>query len=83
AAVLSDPLLYTSREVENAQIILSSLAKLHTKNPMHTTLNPVWHNKKENTPIKEVINMLSITDTEPVLLKLETLGHAMAAWSVN
>ncbi|HCE1798303.1 TPA: DUF3491 domain-containing protein [Vibrio parahaemolyticus] len=83
AAVLSDPLLYTSREVENAQIILSSLAKLHTKNPMHTTLNPVWHNKKENIPIKEVINMLSITDTEPVLLKLETLGHAMAAWSVN
>lgn len=83
ASVLSEPIHYTEIEIANAKQLLLTLSKLHTKNPMHSTYNIVWKNKKENIPLNEVLSMLNNKSTEPVLLKLEAPGHAMAAWSIN
>ncbi|ETS99291.1 hydrogenase (plasmid) [Providencia sp. PROV188] len=83
ASVLSEPIHYTEIEIANAKQLLLTLSKLHAKNPMHSTYNIVWKNKKENIPLNEVLSMLNNKSTEPVLLKLEAPGHAMAAWSIN
>ncbi|HHR5887065.1 TPA: TcdA/TcdB catalytic glycosyltransferase domain-containing protein [Providencia alcalifaciens] len=83
ASVLSKPTHYTEIEIENAKQLLLTLSKLHAKNPMYSTENIVWNNKKENITLKEVLSILKNKSTEPVLLKLEATGHAMAAWSIN
>ncbi|HEF8785862.1 TPA: DUF3491 domain-containing protein [Providencia alcalifaciens] len=83
ASVLSEPTRYTEIEVANAKQLLFTLTKLHTKNPINSTQNVVWKDKKENITLKEILSMLDGKDTDPVLLKLEAPGHAMAIWSVN
>ncbi|HHR6147132.1 TPA: TcdA/TcdB catalytic glycosyltransferase domain-containing protein [Providencia alcalifaciens] len=83
AAVLSEPTRYTEIEIKNAKQLLLVLSRLHAKNPMHSTQNIVWKNKEGNIKLTEVLRILNEKGTEPVLLKLETPGHAMAAWSVN
>ncbi|HHE6471156.1 TPA: hypothetical protein ACPFI9_003831 [Providencia rettgeri] len=83
ASVLSQPTHYTKIEEENAKQLLFNLARLHAKNPIHSTQNIVWRHKKENITLEEVLSMLGSKDTEPVLLKLETPGHAIATWSIN
>ncbi|CAG9435796.1 TcdA/TcdB catalytic glycosyltransferase domain-containing protein [Providencia alcalifaciens] len=83
ASVLSEPSHYTDREIENANHLLFALTRLHTKNPINSTQNITWTYKRENITLKEVLSILNGKNTEPVLLKLETPGHAMAVWSVN
>nr|WP_024183503.1 hypothetical protein [Escherichia coli] len=45
AAVLSEPSLYSEVEIANANKLLTSLAKLHAKNPLSTTLTQIWKEK--------------------------------------
>ncbi|MEZ9074432.1 hypothetical protein AB4086_24080, partial [Vibrio splendidus] len=47
AAVLSNPTLYSDNEKANASKLLSSLAAIHAKNPMHDTSMKVWQEKLE------------------------------------
>ncbi|EPM7997829.1 MARTX multifunctional-autoprocessing repeats-in-toxin holotoxin RtxA, partial [Vibrio vulnificus] len=47
AAVLSNPTLYSDSEKANASKLLSSLAAIHAKNPMHDTSMKVWQEKLE------------------------------------
>ncbi len=83
AAVLSDPARYTETEVEKAKQLINVLARLHAKNPMYSTHEKVWKDKKENQSLDEIIKLLNETNNEYILLKLEAPGHAMAAWSVK
>ncbi|EJG1616708.1 toxin B, partial [Vibrio parahaemolyticus] len=85
AAVLSEPARYTDTEVTKAKQLLNALVRLHAKNPMHSTKEQVWKEKKEKQPINNVIEILtSVSEkSDPVLLKLEAPGHAMAAWAVG
>ncbi|STK82991.1 Efa1/LifA-like protein [Escherichia coli] len=45
AAVLSEPGLYSEVEITNANKLLTSLAKLHAKNPLSSTLTQIWKEK--------------------------------------
>ncbi|ETT04765.1 TPA: TcdA/TcdB catalytic glycosyltransferase domain-containing protein [Providencia alcalifaciens] len=83
AAVLSDSSRYTETEIMKAKELLNTLAKLHIKNPMISTNQQVWKEKKEKQTLHSTIELLKKEDTEPVLLKLEAPGHAMAAWAVG
>ncbi|WP_411062500.1 TcdA/TcdB catalytic glycosyltransferase domain-containing protein [Vibrio parahaemolyticus] len=85
AAVLNEPARYTDTEVTKAKQLLNALVRLHAKNPMHSTKEQVWKEKKEKQPIHEVVELLKSVGekNEPVLLKLEAPGHAMAAWAVG
>lgn len=85
AAVLSEPARYTDTEVTKAKQLLNALVRLHAKNPMHSTKEQVWKEKKEKQPINNVIEILTSVSEKsaPVLLKLEAPGHAMAAWAVG
>ncbi|EUD11672.1 TcdA/TcdB catalytic glycosyltransferase domain-containing protein [Providencia alcalifaciens] len=83
AAVLSEPIRYTDTEVEKAKQLINVLARLHAKNPMYSTNEKVWKDKKENQSLNEIIKLLHETNNEPILLKLEAPGHAMAAWSIK
>ncbi|EHK8983805.1 MARTX multifunctional-autoprocessing repeats-in-toxin holotoxin RtxA [Vibrio vulnificus] len=86
AAVLSNPTLYSDREKANASKLLSSLAAIHAKNPMHDTSMKVWQEKLEGKQALTVNGVVEkITDAsangKPVLLELDAPGHAMAAWA--
>ncbi|WP_154124841.1 TcdA/TcdB catalytic glycosyltransferase domain-containing protein [Grimontia hollisae] len=85
AAVLNAPSHYTDTEVTKAKQLLNALVRLHAKNPMHSTKEQVWKEKKEKQPINDVVTLLKSKGekNEPVLLKLEAPGHAMAAWAVG
>ncbi|HFQ5127087.1 TPA: MARTX multifunctional-autoprocessing repeats-in-toxin holotoxin RtxA [Vibrio vulnificus] len=86
AAVLSNPTLYSDSEKANASKLLSSLAAIHAKNPMHDTSMKVWQEKLEGKQALAVNGVVEkITDAsangKPVLLELDAPGHAMAAWA--
>ncbi|EPQ9970673.1 MARTX multifunctional-autoprocessing repeats-in-toxin holotoxin RtxA [Vibrio vulnificus] len=86
AAVLSNPTLYSDSEKANASKLLSSLAAIHAKNPMHDTSMKVWQEKLEGKQALTVNGVIEkITDAsangKPVLLELDAPGHAMAAWA--
>ncbi|EJU9865654.1 MARTX multifunctional-autoprocessing repeats-in-toxin holotoxin RtxA [Vibrio vulnificus] len=86
AAVLSNPTLYSDSEKANASKLLSSLAAIHAKNPMHDTSMKVWQEKLEGKQALTVSGVVEkITDAsangKPVLLELDAPGHAMAAWA--
>ncbi|OQK37668.1 MARTX multifunctional-autoprocessing repeats-in-toxin holotoxin RtxA [Vibrio vulnificus] len=86
AAVLSNPTLYSDTEKTNASKLLSSLAAIHAKNPMHDTSMKVWQEKLEGKQALTVNGVVEkITDAsangKPVLLELDAPGHAMAAWA--
>ncbi|HAS6191482.1 TPA: MARTX multifunctional-autoprocessing repeats-in-toxin holotoxin RtxA [Vibrio vulnificus] len=86
AAVLSNPTLYSDIEKANASKLLSSLAAIHAKNPMHDTSMKVWQEKLEGKQALTVNGVVEkITDAsangKPVLLELDAPGHAMAAWA--
>ncbi|PTP73285.1 MARTX multifunctional-autoprocessing repeats-in-toxin holotoxin RtxA [Vibrio splendidus] len=86
AAVLSNPTLYSDSEKANASKLLSSLAAIHAKNPMHDTSMKVWQEKLEGKQALTVNGVVEkITDVsangKPVLLELNAPGHAMAAWA--
>ncbi|MGL1006209.1 MARTX multifunctional-autoprocessing repeats-in-toxin holotoxin RtxA [Vibrio vulnificus] len=86
AAVLSNPTLYSDSEKANASKLLSSLAAIHAKNPMHDTSMKVWQEKLEGKQSLTVNGVVEkITDAsangKPVLLELDAPGHAMAAWA--
>lgn len=86
AAVLSNPTLYSASEKANASKLLSSLAAIHAKNPMHDTSMKVWKEKLEGKQALTVNGVVEkITDAsangKPVLLELDAPGHAMAAWA--
>ncbi len=86
AAVLSNPTLYSDSEKANASKLLSSLAAIHAKNPMHDTSMKVWQEKLEGKQALTVNGVVEkITDVsangKPVLLELDAPGHAMAAWA--
>ncbi|HAS6109089.1 TPA: MARTX multifunctional-autoprocessing repeats-in-toxin holotoxin RtxA [Vibrio vulnificus] len=86
AAVLSNPTLYSDSEKANASKLLSSLAAIHAKNPMHDTSMKVWQEKLEGKQALTVNGVVEkITDAsangKPVLLELDAPGHAMAAWA--
>ncbi|HAT8490509.1 TPA: MARTX multifunctional-autoprocessing repeats-in-toxin holotoxin RtxA [Vibrio vulnificus] len=86
AAVLSNPTLYSDNEKANASKLLSSLAAIHAKNPMHDTSMKVWQEKLEGKQALTVNGVVEkITDAsangKPVLLELDAPGHAMAAWA--
>ncbi|EHP3974765.1 toxin B, partial [Vibrio parahaemolyticus] len=85
AAVLNEPARYTDTEVTKAKQLLNALVRLHAKNPMHSTKEQVWKEKKEKQPINNVIEILTSVSEKstPVLLKLEAPGHAMVAWAVG
>lgn len=86
AAVLSNPTLYSETERVNASKLMSSLAAIHAKNPMHDTSMKVWQEKLEGkkaltvTGVIEKVTDVSV-DNKPVLLELDAPGHAMAAWA--
>ncbi|HCS5809849.1 TPA: DUF3491 domain-containing protein [Escherichia coli] len=85
AAVLSEPSLYSEVEIANANKLLTSLAKLHAKNPLSSTLTQIWKEKIVHQTVEQVIDLIispKATDN-PVLLKLEAPGHAMAAWAIG
>ncbi|EQA4516481.1 TcdA/TcdB catalytic glycosyltransferase domain-containing protein [Escherichia coli] len=85
AAVLSEPGLYSEVEITNANKLLTSLAKLHAKNPLSSTLTQIWKEKIAHQTVEQVIDLIispKATDN-PVLLKLEAPGHAMAAWAIG
>ncbi|ELX4132597.1 MARTX multifunctional-autoprocessing repeats-in-toxin holotoxin RtxA [Vibrio vulnificus] len=86
AAVLSNPTLYSDSEKANASKLLSSLATIHAKNPMHDTSMKVWQEKLEGKQALTVNGVVEkITEAsangKPVLLELDAPGHAMAAWA--
>ncbi|MEZ9654411.1 MARTX multifunctional-autoprocessing repeats-in-toxin holotoxin RtxA [Vibrio splendidus] len=86
AAVLSNPTLYSDSEKVNASKLLSSLAAIHVKNPMHDTSMKVWQEKLEGKQALTVNGVVEkITDVsangKPVLLELDAPDHAMAAWA--
>ncbi|EHU4916023.1 MARTX multifunctional-autoprocessing repeats-in-toxin holotoxin RtxA [Vibrio vulnificus] len=86
AAVLSNPTFYSDSEKANASKLLSSLAAIHAKNPMHDTSMKVWQEKLEGKQALTVNGVVEkITDAsangKPVLLELDAPGHAMAAWA--
>ncbi|EOE4737434.1 MARTX multifunctional-autoprocessing repeats-in-toxin holotoxin RtxA [Vibrio vulnificus] len=86
AAVLSNPTLYSDSEKANASKLLSSLAAIHAKNPMHDTSMKVWQEKLEGKQALTVNGVVEkITEAsangKPVLLELDAPGHAMAAWA--
>uniref|UniRef100_UPI004048610A MARTX multifunctional-autoprocessing repeats-in-toxin holotoxin RtxA n=1 Tax=Vibrio anguillarum TaxID=55601 RepID=UPI004048610A len=86
AAVLSNPTLYSDSEKANASKLLSSLAAIHAKNPMHDTSMKVWQEKLEGKQALTVNSVVEkITDAsangKSVLLELDAPGHAMAAWA--
>ncbi|WP_217511110.1 MARTX multifunctional-autoprocessing repeats-in-toxin holotoxin RtxA [Vibrio metschnikovii] len=86
AAVLSNPTLYSDSEKANASKLLSSLAAIHAKNPMHDTSMKVWQEKLEGKQALTVNGVIEkITDVsangKPILLELDAPGHAMAAWA--
>ncbi|NAX42323.1 MULTISPECIES: MARTX multifunctional-autoprocessing repeats-in-toxin holotoxin RtxA [unclassified Vibrio] len=86
AAVLSNPTLYSDSEKANASKLLSSLAAIHAKNPMHDTSMKVWQEKLEGKQALTLNGVVEkITDAsangKPVLLELDAPGHAMAAWA--
>ncbi|EGQ9884318.1 TPA: alpha/beta fold hydrolase, partial [Vibrio vulnificus] len=86
AAVLSNPTLYSDSEKANASKLLSSLAAIHAKNPMHDTSMKVWQEKLEGKQALTVNGVVEkITDAsangKPVLLELDAPAHAMAAWA--
>ncbi|WP_323854280.1 MARTX multifunctional-autoprocessing repeats-in-toxin holotoxin RtxA [Xenorhabdus koppenhoeferi] len=86
AAVLNNPSLYSDSERANANKLLGSLAALHAKNPMANTFIKVWKEKLEDAKALTVDGVVQkITagnaDGKPVLLELNTLDHAMAAWA--
>ncbi|NGZ63187.1 MARTX multifunctional-autoprocessing repeats-in-toxin holotoxin RtxA [Vibrio aestuarianus subsp. cardii] len=86
AAVLSNPTLYSDSEKANASKLLSSLAAIHAKNPMHDTSMKVWQEKLEGKQALTVNGVVEkITDAsangKPVLLELDAPGYAMAAWA--
>ena len=86
AAVLSNPTLYSDTEKTNASKLLSSLAAIHAKNPMHDTSMKVWQEKLEGKQALTVNGVVEkITDAsangKPVLLELDAPKHAMAAWA--
>ncbi|ENB0951834.1 DUF3491 domain-containing protein [Escherichia coli] len=85
AAVLSEPSLYSEVEITNANKLLTSLAKLHAKNPLSSTVTQIWKEKIVHQTVEQVIDLIispKATDN-PVLLKLEAPGHAMAAWAIG
>ncbi|EJE8556304.1 MARTX multifunctional-autoprocessing repeats-in-toxin holotoxin RtxA [Vibrio vulnificus] len=86
AAVLSNPTLYSDSEKANASKLLSSLAAIHAKNPMHDTSMKVWQEKLEGKQALTVNGVVEkITEAsangKPVLLELDAPKHAMAAWA--
>lgn len=85
AAVLSEPSLYSEVEIANANKLLTSLAKLHAKNPLSTTLTQIWKEKIAHQTVEQVIDLIITPKAtgNPVLLKLEAPGHAMAAWAIG
>ncbi|ENB4455546.1 YopT-type cysteine protease domain-containing protein, partial [Escherichia albertii] len=85
AAVLSEPGLYSEVEITNANKLLTSLAKLHAKNPLSSTLTQIWKEKIAHQTVEQVIDLIISPKTtdNPVLLKLEAPGHAMAAWAIG
>ena len=85
AAVLSEPGLYSEVEITNANKLLTSLAKLHAKNPLSSTLTQIWKEKIVHQTVEQVIDLIISPKAtgNPVLLKLEAPGHAMAAWAIG
>ncbi|WP_205249184.1 TcdA/TcdB catalytic glycosyltransferase domain-containing protein [Escherichia coli] len=85
AAVLSEPSLYSEVEIANANKLLTSLAKLHAKNPLSSTLTQIWKEKIVHQTVEQVIDLIISPKAtgNPVLLKLEAPGHAMAAWAIG
>ncbi len=86
AGVLSNPTLYSVSVKAKASKLLSSLAAIHAKNPMHDTSMKVWQEKLEGKQALTVNGVVEkITDAsangKPVLLELDAPGHAMAAWA--
>ncbi|HHR6308228.1 TPA: TcdA/TcdB catalytic glycosyltransferase domain-containing protein [Providencia alcalifaciens] len=83
AAVLSESSRYTETEIMKAKELLNTLVRLHAKNPMLSTDQQVWKEKKEKQTLHNTIELLKKESIEPILLKLEAPGHAMAAWAVG
>lgn len=83
AAVLSESSRYTKTEIMKAKELLNTLVRLHSKNPMLSTDQQVWKEKKEKQTLHSTIELLKKESIEPILLKLEAPGHAMAAWAVG
>ncbi|HHR5829468.1 TPA: TcdA/TcdB catalytic glycosyltransferase domain-containing protein [Providencia alcalifaciens] len=83
AAVLSESSRYTETEIMKAKELLNTLVRLHAKNPMLSTDQQVWKEKKEKQTLHSTIELLKKESIEPILLKLEAPGHAMAAWAVG
>lgn len=83
AAVLSESSRYTETEIMKAKELLNTLVRLHAKNPMLSTDQQVWKEKKEKQTLHSTVELLKKESIEPILLKLEAPGHAMAAWAVG
>ncbi|PHM39494.1 RTX cytotoxin [Xenorhabdus mauleonii] len=86
ASVLSHPELYSEIEQTNASKLLGTLSALYARNPMFDSSTKVWQEKlagEQALTVKGVIEKITATNVEgaPILLELNTLGHAMAAWS--
>ncbi|WP_340620711.1 MARTX multifunctional-autoprocessing repeats-in-toxin holotoxin RtxA [Xenorhabdus siamensis] len=86
ASVLSHPELYSEVEQANASKLLGTLSALYARDPMLDNTFKVWkeklHGEKALT-VKGMIEKITATsvDGQPILLELDTLDHAMAAWS--
>ncbi|MDX7987768.1 MARTX multifunctional-autoprocessing repeats-in-toxin holotoxin RtxA [Xenorhabdus sp. 12] len=86
ASVLSHPELYSENEQTNASKLLGTLSALYARNPMFDSSIKVWKEKlagEQALTVKGVIEKITATNVEgaSILLELNTLGHAMAAWS--
>ncbi|MBD2780466.1 MARTX multifunctional-autoprocessing repeats-in-toxin holotoxin RtxA [Xenorhabdus szentirmaii] len=86
ASVLSHPELYSETEQGNASKLLGTLSALYARNPKFDSSVKVWKEKlagEQALTVKGVIERVTATNVEgkPILLELNTLGHAMAVWS--
>ncbi|WP_446469572.1 MARTX multifunctional-autoprocessing repeats-in-toxin holotoxin RtxA [Xenorhabdus stockiae] len=86
ASVLNNPELYSEGEQANASKLLGTLSALYTRDPMLDSTTKIWKEKlsgEQALSVQGVIEKITAANTgqKPVLLELNTLGHAMAAWS--
>ncbi|QTL38893.1 MARTX multifunctional-autoprocessing repeats-in-toxin holotoxin RtxA [Xenorhabdus budapestensis] len=86
ASVLSHPELYSEVEQANASKLLGTLSALYARDPMLDSTFKIWKEKlsgEKALTVKGMIEKITATsvDGQPILLELDTLGHAMAAWS--
>ncbi|WP_244903160.1 alpha/beta fold hydrolase, partial [Xenorhabdus innexi] len=86
ASVLNNPELYSEAEQTNASKLMGTLAALYARDPMLDSTTKIWKEKlsgEQSLSVQGVIEKITANgaDGKPVLLELNTSGHAMATWS--